>query len=492
MKIFQFLYNLFFPLGLIIILPQYLPRMWKRGGYQDQFLQRLGIFNETVINRIGTGRIWVHAVSVGEILIALKFIRRWKEKYPEARFLLSTTTTTALSIANKETSDWLEPIANPIDFFWITNKLIDSFQPAALIMIEGDIWPQRLFYCKKKKIPTALITARLSPRSESRMKRFRWMIRPFFNLLDLITLPSAKDEARWLALGIDASRLCITGNMKYDQQGIPIVQPPRDLDVIFSNLGWKKKDRIFLAGSTYNLEEEKILMKAWLELRKKFSDLRFVIAPRYVERRQELMDLFKKYNISVALRSQASEKKADVLTRIFHPSLLRKPGSPMAAPLDLNFDQDSMDSYSPDKNPVSALPHQPSRLSCHESDEISGLILDTTGELNSWYSIATFVFVGKSLGVGGAHGGHNPVEPLVLKKPVLVGPSMENFEPLISELLQAQGVIEVHNENDIIQSAKNFLLHPEEAIESVERGLQTLSKHQGSIERTCDLLSLII
>ena len=430
MKFFQFLYNLFFPLGLIVILPQYLPRMFRRGGYQDQFLQRFGIFNAETKARIGKERIWIHAVSVGEMLIALKFIRRWKEKNPKVRFLLSITTTTALAIANKQASDWLEVIANPIDFFWITNRLIDEFQPVALIMVEGDVWPQRLFYCQKKKIPTAIVTARLSPRSEARMQFFRWIVKPFFNQLDLITLPSTKDQERWLSLGVDASRLKVTGNMKYDQQGAPLVEPPKDVDRIFANLGWKKTDLIFIAGSTDNLEEEEILLKAWSSLRKKFPALRLIIAPRYVERRQELLSLFEKQNITVALRSETPQKSAEAL------------------------------------------------------------ILDTTGELNNWYAVATFVFVGKSLGVGTARGGHNPVEPLVLKKPVLVGPSMENFEPLISELRQARGVIEVRNEQEIIQAAEKFLLHPQEASDSVQCGLAALEEHQGSIDRTCDWLKM--
>ncbi len=432
MKLFKFLYNLFFPLGLIFILPQYLPRMWKRGGYKDQFSQRFGIFDQATINRIGQGRIWVHAVSVGEVLIALKFIRYWKNKNSKTRFLLSITTTTGLAIANKQASEWLEPIANPIDFFWITNKLINCFQPAALIMVEGDVWPQRVFCCQKKKIPTAMVTARLSPRSETRMRLFRWLINPFFNQLDLISVPSAKDYERWISLGIDASRLKITGNMKYDQQGALITHPPSDGDVIFKNLGWNKSDPIFIAGSTYNLEEEEVLLQAWLELRKKFPNLRLIIAPRYVERREEICTLFKKEDITPALRSKIPASKADAF------------------------------------------------------------ILDTTGELNSWYNVATVVFVGKSLAIGGAHGGHNPVEPLVLKKPVLVGPSMENFEPLISDLREAGGVIEVHNKQEVIQAVENFLLHPEEAAASIERGLQSLTEHQGSIDRTVNFLEKLL
>jgi 3-deoxy-D-manno-octulosonic-acid transferase len=424
----QFLYNLFFPIALLITLLSYLPRMFRRGGYRAQFLQRLGIFDCQTRERIGTGRVWVHAVSVGEILIALKLIRCWREREPETRFLLSTTTTTALAIAKKQASAWLEPIANPVDFFFISNSLIDCFQPAALIMVEGDVWPQRLFYCKKKKIPTAIVTARLSPRSESRLQRVRPITQYFFNLLDLILLPSASDRERWIALGVDPRRLIITGNMKYDQQGAPTTEPPSDIDAVFSKLGWERRDPIFLAGSSDNLKEEEIVLQAWMVLRKRFPHLKLIIAPRYVERREEILSLFNKEKISVALRSDKSHGHADAL------------------------------------------------------------ILDTTGELNSWYLMATLVFVGKSLGVGTASGGHNPVEPLILKRPVLVGPSMENFEPLISELRHVQGVIEVSSEREMVAAGERLLLHPQEAAASVERGLATLAPHQGSVELTCFLL----
>lgn len=427
-RLIQFFYNSIFPIAFLLFLPFYLPRMLRRGGYQTQFSQRLGFFDQATIDRIGKKRFWIHAVSVGEVFIALKFITQFQQRNPDAKFILSTTTTTGLNIAQQHASQSLEVIANPIDFFLVSRYVIKLFQPAALLMVEGDIWPERLLFAKKKKIPTALITARLSPRSEHRFRQFKKIIIPIFNTVNLITLPSQHDQERWLSLGIDAQRLHITGNIKFDQQTANATKEPVDAVEVFSTLGWNKNDPVLLGGSLHPGEEE-VLMNAWIQLRKRFPSLRLIVAPRHVERRNEILTLFTKQNIRVTLRSE--------------------------------------------------------KIISHFSDV---LILDTTGELNSWYKITSVVFIGKSLGLGKACGGQNPVEPLVLGRPVLVGPSMEKFEPLFSELRKANGLITVCNAEEIVAATEKLLLDPETASSLVMRGLQTLQPHQGATERTCALV----
>ena len=430
MIILQFFYNLLFPIVFLFLFPFYLPRMFRRGGYRDQFVQRLGIFDSKTAMRIGKGRLWVHAVSVGETFMALKFIRQFRQHHPEARFLLSITTTTALEIAKKQASDWLEPVANPVDFFLITNSIIRKFQPSALIMVEGDVWIQRLLRCKKLAIPIAIITTRLSPRSEMRFRKFRWIIAPLLNAIDLIGVPTLKDQKRWISLGVDPSHLKITGNIKFDQEVVRSANPPVNASEIFSSLGWQADDPVLFAGSTYDLGEEEVLVTAWIKLRQRFPNLRFIIAPRHAERRQEVASLFEKYGINVSLRSRPIANVAEAF------------------------------------------------------------ILDTTGELSSWYCLATIVFIGKSLGMGSARGGQNPVEPLALGRPVLVGPFMGNFEPMISELLAAEGVLEVKNAEEIVAATERLLLHSEVALKLVENGNNALKIHQGATERTCFLIEV--
>ena len=156
-----FLYNLLFVPLLLLLLPGYLLRIWRRGGYWNQIAQRFCIFESETLNRIGMGRIWIHAVSVGEVGIALKFAKSYHLIHPRSRFLVSTTTSTGLKILQGHASLWLEPIANPVDFPILTSKLVRKIRPSALLMIEGDLWPNRLAVCTKLGIPTALLNARL-------------------------------------------------------------------------------------------------------------------------------------------------------------------------------------------------------------------------------------------------------------------------------------------------------------------------------------------
>jgi 3-deoxy-D-manno-octulosonic-acid transferase len=424
MKIIQFLYNLFFPLFFILILPAYLPRMFRRGGYHRSFLQRFGIFDRGTAVRIGDGRFWVHAVSVGETFIALKFIKNFHHRHPGARFILSVTTTTGLEIARHEASSWLEPIANPFDFYFVINAFLNRFQPAALIMVEGDLWPQRLWDCKKRAIPTMIISARLSARSEERFRLFRKIVVPLFNLLDLICFSTIQDQERWSRLGITSPHSSVTGNIKFDQEVKSSSLAILDQKKIFEELKWSGLDPIFLAGSTADIGEEEEILKAWMVLRLKFPTLRLVMVPRHAERRHELITLFQKYEIPLILRSTMSLLPTDAL------------------------------------------------------------LLDTTGELKMWYALATVVFIGKSLGMGKARGGQNLVEPIVLGRPVLVGPFMSNFEPLTSHLIDANGIQRVHSAKEIAAAIENLILHPKEASTMVQRASWLLEGDQGAVERT--------
>ena len=294
-RITLFLYNLLFVPILLILLPGYLTRIRKRGGYGNKALQRFGIFDASALARIGTGRIWLHAVSVGEVGIALKFAREYRRRNSAARFLLSTTTSTGLAIVEKSSSEWLEPIANPVDFPVITSRLVRRLKPSALLMVEADLWPNRIAACKAQEIPVALLNARLSPRSEKRFRMVRPFTAPFFKQLNLITLTDPGDIARWISLGVDEGLLHLTGNIKHDAPISAGTIPESD-----------PSDPIFLAASTHEGEEREIAA-AWLTLRKDFPRLRLLIAPRHAERRSEVRTALESIGISCQLRSEGAE-----------------------------------------------------------------------------------------------------------------------------------------------------------------------------------------
>ncbi len=303
-----FLYNLLFLPILLILLPGYLLRIRKRGGYANKALQRFGIFDRKTAARIGRGRIWLHAVSVGEVGIAMKFAEEFHRRHPHVRFLISSTTSTGLAILERSASEWLEPIANPIDLPILTKRLIRRFRPSALLMVEGDLWPNRIAAAKSLGIPIALLNARLSSKSEKRFGKVRPLSSSFFNQLDLITLTDGEERSRWLALGLRSEILHEAGNIKHDTSSSTL-----PLSAEFpKSLGWSEGDPILLAASTHAGEEGEVA-KAYLQLRREFPNLHLVIAPRHVERRKELLENLQKIGLTCSLRSEGMNDSAELL-----------------------------------------------------------------------------------------------------------------------------------------------------------------------------------
>ena len=412
-RLILFLYNLLFLPILLILLPGYLLRIKKRGGYGNKAAQRLGILDHETLERIGRDRIWIHAVSVGEIGIALKFIREFHHRNPNVRFLVSSTTSTGLSILERSASPWLEPIANPVDFPFITGRLLQQLRPSSLLFVEADLWPNRVTAAKELGIPVVLLNARLSSRSERRFRMMGPFASAWFNQLDLITLSDEEDRGRFLSLGVRTDILRVTGNIKYDS---PLLQ--------CSPL---EKVTTLLAASTHAGEEEEIA-KADLSLRNEHPGLRLAIAPRHVERRQEIREALMALGLPCHLRSEG--------------------GRPSIDPL----------------------------------------ILDTTGELSTWYPGATVVFVGKSLSCSVNKGGQNMIEPLQAGTPVLIGPHTGNFEPLATQLCDSGAALRVNDHRDIIAAVRSLLSNQSKRAAMTIAAASVLKPHQGAAQRNSEVL----
>jgi len=261
-RIVLFIYKLLFIPLLLILLPGYLLRMARRGGYRAKAAQRFGRFDHDALVRIGIGRIWIHAASVGEVGIALKFISEYQLQNPEARFLLSVTTSTGLAIAEQ---------------------------------------PNRVEAACNLGIPVILINARLSARSARRFRRARAFTAPFFNSLSMIQLTEEEDRERWVALGVRPELLHLTGNIKYDTS-VPASSNPL---ILPEELGWSREDPLFLAASTHEGEELEIA-RAYQLARQRTPSLRLVIAPRHVERRSAIVESLGTLGLSIMLRSEGT------------------------------------------------------------------------------------------------------------------------------------------------------------------------------------------
>ncbi len=187
----RFIYNLLWPLGLLIFLPGYFAKMIRRGGYREKFGQRVGIYDGEVRNRLSNQcPTWLHAVSVGEVNIALKLANALRALEPDLHCVLTTTTTTGFALARKTAPPWIEVMYTPLDYWPIMCRAFSVIRPARIVLVEAEVWPNLAAAAHARRIPLALVNARLSPRSELRYRRFRFFIAPTFRLLDLVCVSS--------------------------------------------------------------------------------------------------------------------------------------------------------------------------------------------------------------------------------------------------------------------------------------------------------------
>ncbi|MDQ6859588.1 MAG: 3-deoxy-D-manno-octulosonic acid transferase [Verrucomicrobiota bacterium] len=422
----RLLYNLLFPFALLFFLPGYLRKARRRGGYRPHFGQRFGIYGRELRARLAANpHTWIHAVSVGEVAIALKLASKLRELDPQFRCLLSTTTSTGYAVAEGEASDWLAVMYHPLDFWLIVRRAFAVVRPPCLILVEAEVWPNLTAEARNRAVPVALVNARLSPRSERRFRRFLPLVRPTFRALNLVCVQEPGDAARWHALGVCRETIRHTGSIKYDpSEGASDASVPSQ---VLDSLGVDRSRPILLGGSTHPGEEE-ILSRAFVEVRKHVPDLLLIVAPRHVERTDEIASTLIALGLDVARRSAATQ---------------------------------------PDQRPFDVI------------------ILDSTGELRHWYAVATIVFIGKSLA---AHGGQNPVEPILARKPVVFGPHMENFATLARTLLEHRGAIEVQNESELEQCFLTLIQDPAQRAALVRQALEVLAPHRGATQRTAELL----
>ncbi len=420
----RLLYNLLFPLALLFFLPGYAVKMFRRGNYRNKFGQRLGLYDRATRARLSQGhQTWMHAVSVGEVMIALKLAVRMRELDPNLRVALTTTTSTGFALASREAPDWIEVLYTPLDFWPIMHRAFSAVRPTRIVLVEAEVWPNLTAIAHRRRIPLALVNARLSPRSEERFRKFKWFVRPYFQMLDLICVQEPEDVGRWESLGVASHRIQLVGSIKFDPENVES-HPERPWEVL-RTLGIESSRPILLAASTHQGEEE-ILGRIFLDLRREFPALFLIIAPRHVERSGEIASQLR----AAGLRSVRRSEAGTVVS-----------------------------------------------TDC--------LLLDTTGELRDWQTVATVVFVGKSLT---ARGGQNPVEGILAGKPILFGPHMENFSALARALIANNAAIQVPDSDSLLKKIAWLLRDREAASRLVANAQAVLARHSGATRRTAKLV----
>jgi len=409
-------YNLAFAAVFPFLLPGFLARMLKRGGYRARMGDRFAIYPGEIVERFKAGDfVWVHAVSVGEVQVAGRLMREWRKAEPGVRFCFSTTSSTGWKTAEKEVGENDVLVYNPLDFPTFVTAALRTVRPRAAILTESEIWPVFIRSAAKRGIPVFLVNARVSDRSAPRYAKGRFLFKDVFGVMTRIFAQSELDRERLLAAGAPSDRIEVTGSFKFDAAAR---NPDKETELReWIGVGDR---RILLGGSTWPGED-----RVLLDIYAKMSDKAvLVIAPRHFEKADA---------VEANIRSAGFE-------------CVRRSRGERGGLADGG------------KSPV--------------------FLADTTGELMGLYGIADWVFVGKSLC---EHGSQNMIEPCLCGKPTVVGPYTENFRPVMSDLLEADGIVQVGDADELGKTILGWVADGDGGLG--DRAAKAVSRRRGVVEK---------
>ncbi len=290
------IYRLLLPLLFLAAFPGWIVKMLRRGGFGTRLEERAAVYMQPVEFE-PCGAVHVHAVSVGESLLALKLIREWRLHEPERRFVLATGTATGHAVASAANLPDLRITYAPLDFTSMVHSYLERFEPSQIVLIEGEVWPHLLLACKKRGIPVSLVNARMSPRSSRRYRKFAGWVRPLFSMLDSVAIQDPGDDPIWQDLGVMPERIHHTGSLKFDPGSGARPTTRVEFQQMLDAFG--KNRPVILAASTFPGEEVLIASA----VRTADPNALAVIVPRHAERRAEVVLDLEKAGFLVALRS---------------------------------------------------------------------------------------------------------------------------------------------------------------------------------------------
>jgi 3-deoxy-D-manno-octulosonic-acid transferase len=393
-----FLYSVLTLAFFVLVSPWFLYQALRHRKYVSSLGQRMG-YLPVSFNMDAEHSIWIHAVSVGEVLTARPLIRDLKIRYPRLRLFLSTTTLSGQQLARRSVQDADAVFYFPFDLNIFVRRTLDLVRPRLFVMVETEIWPNLLRECRRRGIRTALVNGRLSQRSYPRYRLVRGFMTRVLGDIDRICVQSEEAARRFRDLGADPSRITVTGSLKFDSVNLGTPGQMRARDRVLRHFRISPGRPVVIAGSTMKGEEAAVL-RAFRRLRSTAPNTLLVIAPRHPERFADVARMSREEGLRTALRTELpidAEPRADVV------------------------------------------------------------ILDTIGELASLYQIATVVFVGGSLV---DTGGHNLLEPAVFGKPIVFGPHMENFAEIAAAFLANDAAVQVRGDRELDDVLRTLMGDP--------------------------------
>jgi len=417
----KLLYNVFLYIFFIIFSPFYIFKLLTSEKYRVGLLFRLGFIPKMPENK----KILVHAVSVGEFLGAVSFIYALKDTFPDYEILVSTTTLTSNRIARKKIGNSFKVLYFPLDFSWAVYRFFNRVSPSSVILVETELWPNFLWAALKRKIPVVVINGRISEHSYKNYSKFKAFFINMCRGIKLWSVQFDRDKDRLVNLGICAENIAVNGSIKFDSA----IEASKSARRIFEI---NPEYSILVGGSTHS-GEEKILIDIYRDIKPAFKNLILVIAPRHIERVNEIQNIAENCGLKCVKRS-------------------------------------SFTNY----------------VDIAQYDVI---LIDTMGELMSIYAMANIVFIGKSLVKGG---GQNLLEPAGLGKAVICGPLMGNFLDITLWLIENKGIIQVQNVNELKHAIVDLLNNPNKCDMLGKRAHDLVIGASGAVERNIELVKKIL
>jgi 3-deoxy-D-manno-octulosonic-acid transferase len=425
--VMYFFYNTALILLTVFLSPLITVILLLRRKYRCGFFQKCGLLPwQHIKSKLKSPPIWIHAVSVGEVMAAIPLIKEIRKRYPDVPILLSTVTETGHFTAQRNATSVDHVMYFPFDYPFIVRRMVAKIKPRIFVALEAEIWPNLLQELNRQGVPSMIISGRISRDSFKQYYLFRFFFKKVLAHMTRFCMQSRTDAERIINMGAIPEKVIVTGNIKFDQQ-LPAITPEEKAR-IYKEIKINSDQNIFIAGSTHKGEEE-IIIEVYRALKKKICELVLILAPRHPDRFDEVEDL------------------------------LKQAGIPYIRKTTLMVTSD------------------------YGSPEV--ILLDTIGELAKIYSIGTIVFIGGSLV---PIGGHNVLEPAVFSKPVIFGNFMDNFSEISHILKEKKAAIQISNKDDLIKQSMSLLEDPELCKKIGETVFTVIMENSGALKRSMDFL----
>ena len=424
----RLVYNILLTIFALPGLLFFLLKMMITGKYRNSFLQKLGFKQKHLLDNLKADRrIWVHAVSVGEVTAAAPIVAALKTQMPGIQIILSTSTETGQSMAQRLVTGADAFIYFPLDIPFAVNRMVNLVLPDVFVLVETELWPNFLSACKRHGIKIVMANGRISPRSFVKYRRTRFFWQQTLQNIDEAGMITDVDADRIGQMGMESSKISILGNAKYD--ALAAMASSELHDDIVKRFGIRAGEKFLVAGSTHSGEED-VVIGVYRKLTKTHPDFNLIIVPRHIERTKDVISLLREANLN------------DMIT---------------------------------------ATQMREGRV--RQNEKV--LVIDVIGELFKVYSLATVVYCGGSLV---PKGGQNILEAAAWGKVVFYGPSMEDFTQEAALLEDSGAGIRIRDANELLQSILNLLSDPEEMRTRGMRGQAAVRANMGAAQRYAKMI----